>query len=93
MNVNQDVGWFDIAVHDTLLMSIIQGGGDVFDQQGGIREGELAIWSFVQHVFKVASLQVAHDQENGLIILAEIMNGENMGMFQAGDDLCFLPET
>src|SRR5262249_4984559 len=42
MRVEENVGWFEVAVHDAALMSVVDGPGDLYQQAGGSALGFLA---------------------------------------------------
>lgn len=88
--VDQDVGRFDVAVSDTVSMSVGEGVGDLGDDPHRLIERKR---SRAEHLATRAGFDVAHRQVRLAAFFAKVIDGQNVGMLKAAESLSFMLET
>src|SRR6185312_8567372 len=69
----QDVGGFYIAMHNSMVMSALQGGGDLAYDAGGLLKGEK--FAFEQVIAQCATLDIGHYQIVPWTLFTEVVEG------------------
>ena len=73
-------------MHDALLVGEVQCGGDLVDELDGA--GQLQ-GSIQQYFSQVAAPHETHDQVSALRVAPVVVEGDDMGVFELGDQLGF----
>ena len=89
--IEQDVGWFEVAVDNALLVGGFQGGGDLVDQSGSVVRlpGARAVERSCQR----SPFHQAHDQVGALGIAPEVVERHDVQVLELGDQLRFALEA
>src|SRR5581483_6191313 len=87
----QHILWFDITVHQSLFMSMLQGSGKIFDiRHDGAKRQACA---FRVTLAQCAMRCIVHDKKWRVALDAEIHDPYNIGMYQACNQLSFAQEA
>jgi len=87
---HKDVGGFDVAVDDALGMRGVEGVGDLNAE----RQERLKVqWPKRGHVLQRLAVEKFHGDEGFAILLADVVDGANVGMVQGGSRLRFTLKT
>lgn len=92
MFIEEDVSGFEIAVDNPFLMGLVEGGGDTTGDSEDIGEGQTG-WGLGDTVDEGAAAHVTHNEIRQIFIDIEVINGDDGGMFEGGDDTGFGTET
>lgn len=85
-DVEQNVGGFDVAMHQPLAMGVMQRLGDLRHQVSGLCKGEARAVHLLGQVAAVDEL--GHDVTQAVVGAADVVNGHDAGMIEAGEDAC-----
>jgi hypothetical protein len=77
-------------VNDALAVGVIQGGGHIADTLRRIQQGQRPA---PHDLFGGPGLHIAHRQISNLALVDKVVDGDDVGMFEAGDDSGFLSEA
>ena len=83
----QDVLGLDVTMDNAVIVSVLQGGGDLFDVRDGLleREGGVSRVTFAQS----AARSVIHRDEGRAMIDGEVADMNDIGMGELGERLRF----
>ncbi len=88
--LQEDVGWFQIAMDDAALMGIVDGAGERLHQPG-TRLG--AQGRTVQLLGETRAVNKLQGHVGPAVVLADVMDPDDVGMLEAGDCLGFGAEA
>jgi hemolysin III len=71
-------------------VGVIQGRSDLVEKVDDFLQGQVAA---LEHIFECAAVQVAHDDIRRVVAAIEVVNWQNMGVFQASDQPRLTLET
>src|SRR5205085_1365574 len=77
----QDVGWFDISVHDALRVCIVKSIGDGLTERNYLDQGSLRTWLVLQR----SARNQRHNNEEHSVHLTEVVDRQDVSVIQAGD--------
>src|SRR6266704_218870 len=72
---------FDVAMHNTMLVSVVQGACHLNGIANGLVWLDLSLRA--QHLAQGATANVLHDQISAIANLTEVVDGDNAAMLQA----------
>jgi hypothetical protein len=85
--VEENVGGLDVSVHHTTTMRVLKGTADLM--RHGARNGQRQLASLRYDRGERAAFHVLHDEEVQLFDLADREHGDDVGVLEVGDGLCF----
>jgi hypothetical protein len=86
VGVEEDVAGFDVAVDDAFAVGGVEGGGDLAQDARGFGDGECAA---AQAVYEGAAGHEAHDVIELFVVFAEVVDGDDGGVFEGGEGFDF----
>ena len=85
-----DVGRLEVAVDDAPAVGVIERLADLFGDPDGLVDGESAVLGPVQEVVHRAARHVLADDERPAVLLADVVDGDDVGMVaESGHGLGF----
>ena len=91
LGAQHDIGGLDIPVHHAALVAVVQGGEHLLhDLEDGGHGKALAT---LQHLLQGAARHMLHGDPGVAVILAIIIDRDDMGVVQSARGLGFTPET
>ena len=90
MGGEKDIGWFEIAMHDTAGMQRRERRQDAQTNRHGLRDGERTL---AHQIGQRSTLQEFHGDEQLAAILANFINLADVGMVDARGGARFAPEA
>lgn len=87
--VHQQVGGFDVAVDDAVLLGVMESGSGLIDV---VRRHKKIVYVF-QGENEIATLDHLHDQEDGSVGFFDVVESDDMGVLELGEDQSFAEET
>ncbi len=90
LGVEQDIGGFQVAVQNAALMGEVDGSSDICQQGGGFAGPLFEIRDFGR---EVAPLDKLHHEIMMAFVLIDIINGNDIAVFEAGGGFGFRAEA
>ena len=81
-----DVGRFQVAVHDALVVGVREGVGDLFGDVGDVGDGQRVPPRVVQDLAEVAAVEQFHHQEEHAVVLAEVVHDGDAAVLEGRRD-------
>jgi hypothetical protein len=81
--LHQHITRIHVPVDDPLLVGVVEGVGDLVDDP----HRQLQVQWLVDHIFESAYLHVLHDDVGQIVLLAKVVNWQDVGMAQFCDGL------
>ena len=88
--VQEDVGGLDVAVEDALVMGVLQGIADLLDDLDRLAGGERGV---ADEFLEVGAVHELHEEVEQVIPLAEVEDGDDVGMLEPCQGLRFTLEA
>ncbi len=89
--VHQQVGGFDIAVDDAVFVGVMESGSGLIENTSyGVTRKSCM---FFKERVEIATLDHLHDQEDGGVGFFDVVESDDMGVLELGEDQSFAEET
>jgi len=84
VEIDQDVGRFEVAVQDAVLVGIMHGLGDAADVSGGLARRQRTA---ADEAGQILAFDIIHREERLALDVADFVDGDDVGVPQAGGGL------
>ena len=84
--INDNIGRFEVAVQDAVLMRVMNGSGNGFDVGGRTLRGQ---WTIPHDLGQRPTGHIVHREEVLAVVFADLVDGHNVRMLQTRNGLGF----